>query len=121
LLHVQGGIAVRPGMRNAVQGETTQSVAMMAPGVEVPVVSVSRETLGRNGAPGLGVGRARMVLEIDSPALDQRLSQYAEHIRIDCPVRHAEDAHTASQFTGPGMAVSEERLQALAQRTDLFL
>src|SRR5690606_33366751 len=60
LLHVQGGIAVRPGMRNAVQGETTQSVAMMAPGVEVPVVSVSRETLGRNGAPGLGVGRARM-------------------------------------------------------------
>lgn len=49
------GVIEQYGRDNAFQRKTAQGVALMAPGIQIPVIAVMREPLRGNDAPGLPV------------------------------------------------------------------
>src|SRR5690606_14747122 len=70
-------------LRHAIDREAAQALALMVPGVEVPVVAVVGDALRRDRAPRLLVGRACAVFEGQALALEYRGADRAEGMLVE--------------------------------------
>jgi hypothetical protein len=100
-------------------GETTQRLALVAPGIQVPVASVPREALGREGALADLVAAARAVGDAN-PAMPQepliaQLAKCAANRRLrafQLPHQVAQRNRGASRAEGPEIVHAIELIHA---------
>src|SRR5690606_34671305 len=76
-----------------VDREAAQALAIVVPGIEVPVVAVVGDPLRRDRAPGLLVGRAGAVVERQLPALQHRRTHGAERLLVHAPAAVRDHPH----------------------------
>jgi len=72
-------------------GKAAKSLAQMAPGIEIPVIAIADEALGRDGAFGTPIMDTVAVRHCDPPALDQREHNGFE-VLADTSACHSQDS-----------------------------
>ena len=113
------GLVHRRRVAHAVEGEAPQCVPQVAPGVEVPVLAVVHEALGREGAFEGLVPRPAVVDDADPAAREQRLADGAELGGADLAARRVQDPNAPDHFRGSAPAAPEELARAVDQRLDV--
>src|SRR5690606_40146391 len=82
LVDVDRGLVEPARLRDPVDRKAAQALALVVPGIEVPVVAVVGDALRRHGAPRLLVGGARAVVEGQALAAQHRRTHAAEHVLV---------------------------------------
>src|SRR5690606_17668360 len=101
---------------DAVDREAAQRLAVVVPGVEVPVVPVVGDALRGHRAPGLLVGRARAVVEGELLALQHRRAHGAERLLVHAPAAVRDHAHAFDRPVLAGRMLVEQLVDARLQR-----
>ena len=104
---------------DAVEGEASQCVAQVAPGVEVPVLAVVHEALRREGAFEGVVPRPAVVHDMHPAAREQRLADGLELARADLAAGGVQDPHAPRHFRGCPDITAEQSAGPVDQRLDV--
>jgi hypothetical protein len=117
--NVHGPLVEDLSVLDGIDGEGAQAVAQMAPGVEMPVVAIVVEALGRDFAFAHCVGAA--CVEADDQALppQERRADGLEVVEVEFAGTDALDADAALQFLGRVVGSTEQAAEAGEQRLDL--
>jgi hypothetical protein len=74
------------------------------------------QPLRRDLAQALAAAAARVVAQLDAPALEQRAADRFEEARVDRPARGGDDVHALHQLGGGHVAGAEHGVQPVQQR-----
>ena len=107
------------GLLDGVDGKAAECVAVVAPGVHVPVIAVVNQALRGNFAPGKLAAGAREVKELEAAAREQGGADGLEVFGGDGPRGKREETHAAHEFTGGAVGAAEEFFQQSAQRGEV--
>ena len=114
------GLVDDDGALDRIDRERAQRLALVAEGVEVPVVAVVDEALRRDLALERVAVLATRVAELEAAACEQRGREHAEVAGLDRAGAHAEHADPVGDVVGGVLARFEQFLESLAQRRHQF-
>jgi hypothetical protein len=114
------GVAVEDfGAVDGVDGEAAQAAAQVAPGIQVPVVAVVDEALGRDFAAGGRVGAAGVVFDDEAPAAQGGGADGLEVFELEAARAHGLDADAPGDFGGRVVGAAENAPEPVEQRPDV--
>lgn len=123
---IQGGLGdiARRGIEalcraDALERETAQPVAPVAPGIEIPVVPVVHEALGRDLAFGFLITGTAVIVEAKTLTRKHSAADEFKVLRRNRTGGLRQDADTFLHFVGGMIAVPEQRPDPLLQGLDI--
>jgi hypothetical protein len=105
---------------DGIQRKVAQALALVAPGIQVPVVAVVHQAQGRDIALGGVAVAARSIGNVQALALGQGGGHLLKVAGPHAALCQLDDAHTLAQLGGLGIAFwPQQGVQAFHQRGDV--
>ncbi len=85
---------------DTIKRKPPQTIAHMAPGIEVPVVAVMNQALGRDFSQGDLITGASVILDFDALALEECNADFGKEMTALNPAAHLDELDAFANFFG---------------------